>query len=476
MKTNRMKRQLKRVCCVLTMVLTSTGAFVSVNRPSRVLPSSANSLSAKDSQTLRDDSSEKPSLVQKFFPSSSEKETLVEKQKKESNGWSFNFLRRNKDTDSEKSSSPTEKRSSDGKKSEEKKKKQPSETKAQMKPSKDKSSSKEKKEEKKKRQGKDQKQPQKEVGAESKSFPVRSFVSGLFAGDDTASSQTDKKEAKPSKQQQKEEKKEGTPSESKSFPVRSLVGGLFAGDDTASSQTDRKEAKANKQQQNEGKKEGTSNRNFVSGFFAKDDDTSKIKKEDSDKNITSVFSSVQRFFGGAFFDNSRSGSQEQWVPVFPKTRLSPGEIVPATIGGIDLLVIASKDGRKLYCIANSCSHLGTPLETGKIVRLPVEGAVDKVDSSRRPTLTETEVSAILQQDGLEDCIVCPLHRTAFALKSGEVRGEWCPYPPVVGKLVGTVKQPTGVATFDIRTKGKQIEVRINSLLDERDEKWTNSSS
>ncbi|GAX20120.1 hypothetical protein FisN_17Lh072 [Fistulifera solaris] len=347
-----------------------------------------------------------------------------------------------------------------------------------MKPSNDKSSSKEKKEEKKKRQGKEAKQPQKEERAESKSFPVRSFVGGLFAGDDTASGQTDTKEAKASKQQkQKDEKKVGTPSESKSFPVRSFVGGLFTGDDTASGQTDRKASKANKQQQQqEEKKEGTPNSNFVRGLFNKDDDTSKIKKEDSDTNITSVFSSVQRFFGGTFFENNRNDNQEQWVPVFPKTRLSPGEIVPATIGGIDLLVIASKDGRKLYCIANSCSHLGTPLETGKIVRLPVEGAVDKVDSSRRPTLTETEVSAILQQDGLEDCIVCPLHRTAFALKSGEVRGEWCPYPPVVGKLVGTVKQPTGVATFDIRTKGKQIEVRINSLLDERDEKWTNNSS
>jgi nitrite reductase/ring-hydroxylating ferredoxin subunit len=408
------------------MVLTSTGAFVSVNRPSRVVPSST-TLSAKESQVFRDNSSpsEKSSLVQKFFPSSSEKETPVVKQEKESNGWPFNFFRRNKGSEPEKASSQTKKRSSDGKRTEENnnKKRQPSETKA----SKDKSSSREKKEEKKKRQGKDAKQLQKEEVAESKSFPIRSFVSGLFAGDDTASGQTGKKEAKASKQQQKEEKKEGTP-----------------------------------------------NRNFVSGLFAKDDDTSKIKNEDSDKNIISAFSSVQRFFGGTFFDNNKNGNQEQWVPVFPKTRLSPGEIVPATIGGIDLLVIASKDGRKLYCIANSCSHLGTPLETGKIVRLPVEGPVDKVDSSRRPTLTETEVSAILQQDGLEDCIVCPLHRTAFALKSGEVRGEWCPYPPLVGKLVGTVKQPTGVATFDIRTKGKQIEVRINSLLDERDEKWTNS--
>ena len=79
-------------------------------------------------------------------------------------------------------------------------------------------------------------------------------------------------------------------------------------------------------------------------------------------------------------------------------------------------------------------------------------------------LSETDVSDILSQDGCEDCIVCPLHRTAFALKSGEVRGEWCPYPPVLGKVMGTVRQPTAAAVFDIRTKGKNVEVRLNAAF------------
>jgi len=57
-----------------------------------------------------------------------------------------------------------------------------------------------------------------------------------------------------------------------------------------------------------------------------------------------------------------------------------------------------------------------------------------------------------------------LHRTAFALQNGEVRGEWCPYPPVVGKLMGTVKTKSNLATFEIRVRGKNIEVRISSDL------------
>ena len=68
----------------------------------------------------------------------------------------------------------------------------------------------------------------------------------------------------------------------------------------------------------------------------------------------------------------------------------------------------------------------------------------------------------MANDGCEDCIVCPLHKTAFALDSGQVRGEWCPYPPVLGKVMGSVKRQETLAVFDVRTRGKNIEVRLNT--------------
>jgi nitrite reductase/ring-hydroxylating ferredoxin subunit len=189
---------------------------------------------------------------------------------------------------------------------------------------------------------------------------------------------------------------------------------------------------------------------------------------------------VQKIAGSVLKLNADEKVKEEWVPVFPKTRIMPGEMVPVTVAGIDLLVIASNDGQSLYCIANSCPHLGTPLETGQLTRLPIEeSSVSSITTTRTAfgppqdkvglILSETDVAKILSQDGCEDCIVCPLHRTAFALQSGEVRGEWCPYPPVLGKVMGTVKQPTAAAVFDIRTKGKNIEVRLNSVVSPRED-------
>jgi nitrite reductase/ring-hydroxylating ferredoxin subunit len=217
-------------------------------------------------------------------------------------------------------------------------------------------------------------------------------------------------------------------------------------------------------------------------------DSMQQLKNKSDQDWGPYLSNAQKSIfdaaSGGMKRFTKSSSTEEWLPVFPKTRISPGEMVPVTIADTDLLVIASSDGRKLYCIANSCPHLGTPLETGMLQRRPIESSskmsplstkilATKSSSSSTSTdpttgddasslLSELEVMKLLQQDGCEDCIVCPLHQTAFALESGQVRGEWCPYPPVIGKIMGTVNAANPAAVFDIRYKGKNVEVRLNT--------------
>lgn len=183
-----------------------------------------------------------------------------------------------------------------------------------------------------------------------------------------------------------------------------------------------------------------------------EDDTSKSKadKKDGGGGIGSVVSGLSGIFGGGGSEKEQPG---EWIVVCPKTRIAPGIIVPVVVGGLDLLIVVSKDGKRLACISNSCPHLGTPLETGIIERRPVAGA-----AAQKPDVAD---------DGCEDCIVCPTHNTAFALASGEVRGEWCPYPPVIGSMMGAVKTQQNLPTFEIRARGKNIEVRLASSLDDK---------
>lgn len=56
--------------------------------------------------------------------------------------------------------------------------------------------------------------------------------------------------------------------------------------------------------------------------------------------------------------------QEEWVPVLKSSDIAAGDLVPVEVDGLAVLVAADLDG-KIFAIANSCPHLGTPLENGR---------------------------------------------------------------------------------------------------------------
>jgi len=170
-------------------------------------------------------------------------------------------------------------------------------------------------------------------------------------------------------------------------------------------------------------------------------------KEDSKDSSSNPLNVVSNAIASVFNQN-----EEEWVVVAPKRIIAPGEALPLVAAGLDLLLVASRDGKKLYCVANQCSHFGTPLETGLIQKLEEDTAGKVVPSPQGC-----------------DCVVCPLHRTAFDLETGEVVGPWCPHPPGIGGVVGAVKQKNKLPTFETRIKGKNIEVRISSVLEASNE-------
>ena len=60
--------------------------------------------------------------------------------------------------------------------------------------------------------------------------------------------------------------------------------------------------------------------------------------------------------------------QEEWVPVLKSNDIAAGDLVPVEVDGLAILVAADLDG-KIFAIANSCPHLGTPLENGRYKNL-----------------------------------------------------------------------------------------------------------
>mmetsp|Transcript_33219 Transcript_33219/g.48776 ORF Transcript_33219/g.48776 Transcript_33219/m.48776 type:complete len:431 (-) Transcript_33219:94-1386(-) len=207
---------------------------------------------------------------------------------------------------------------------------------------------------------------------------------------------------------------------------------------------------------------------------------SEDKKKKTDDSKGGYISAAQSYISGALFRNDNV-TKEEWAVVCPKIAIAPGVSVPVAVNGINLLIIASRDAKRLYCIENSCPHLGTPLETGimkreeklKTVTKDTPGSVMEDDMTKSQSRSfpffgnqKTVPKGQGQvNDGCEDCITCPLHQTQFSLESGEPRGEWCPYPPVIGSIVGAIKPKANLVKFAVRARGKNIEVRINSALD-----------
>ena len=116
-----------------------------------------------------------------------------------------------------------------------------------------------------------------------------------------------------------------------------------------------------------------------------------------------------------------------WTTVCSAKDLQPSSLKAAFGAGQDILVATDKGG-KLFATANVCPHIGTPLDQGTV------------------------------EDG---AIVCPLHRSAFALRTGKLVGPWCPAPPLIGPLTGKLKSPRELKTFQVRKQGDKVQVLLD---------------
>ncbi|MFO0052413.1 MAG: Rieske (2Fe-2S) protein [Dolichospermum sp.] len=113
-----------------------------------------------------------------------------------------------------------------------------------------------------------------------------------------------------------------------------------------------------------------------------------------------------------------------WTQVLAANALYTGAREVVKVGDRQILLLNHEN--QFYAVDNTCPHLKMSLKKGKI------------------------------ENG---AIVCPFHRSAFDLGNGEVK-TWCPFPPVVGKLLSMVSPEKTLPVFPLRVEEGNILIDV----------------
>ena len=114
-----------------------------------------------------------------------------------------------------------------------------------------------------------------------------------------------------------------------------------------------------------------------------------------------------------------------WIKVLSLKALDETKRRVIKIQDTKLLVIKHND--KIHAIQHACPHFKLPLAKGEIT---------------------------------DDCaIVCPFHKSAFDLETGDVK-QWSPWPPAVGKVLGKLSREKTLKVYPTKIEGDEIFVQI----------------
>ncbi len=116
-----------------------------------------------------------------------------------------------------------------------------------------------------------------------------------------------------------------------------------------------------------------------------------------------------------------------WVYVLDEHRLPEGGREVVEVNGLLILLIRHKG--EVFAVGARCPHMGAPL--------------------RNATITE------------EGYLICPRHRSVFSLHTGEVI-EWSPWPPMAGKVLGTLRREQLLPTYPVRVENGHILIKVGA--------------
>jgi nitrite reductase/ring-hydroxylating ferredoxin subunit len=114
-----------------------------------------------------------------------------------------------------------------------------------------------------------------------------------------------------------------------------------------------------------------------------------------------------------------------WIEVLPDDELPDARRRVVQVEGHPMLLIRHKGN--IYALDNVCPHMGAALESAEVTE--------------------------------EATIVCPRHRSAFDLRTGEVKA-WTPWPPGVGRLLGSVAKEKALRVYPTRVEQGSIWVGV----------------
>ncbi len=115
----------------------------------------------------------------------------------------------------------------------------------------------------------------------------------------------------------------------------------------------------------------------------------------------------------------------KWIDVLDENRLGEGAREIVHVDGRPVLLVRHQG--QVYAVAARCPHMGAPLKNG---RLTDDGA-----------------------------IICPFHRSAFDLRTGDVK-DWAPWPPAVGSVLGALRRERALPVFPVKVEDGRIWVGI----------------
>ena len=117
-----------------------------------------------------------------------------------------------------------------------------------------------------------------------------------------------------------------------------------------------------------------------------------------------------------------------WIDAIRKTDIEKGDMIGIVLAGQSILCVRTAND-KYFALSNRSAYLGIPLEYGQI-------------------------------DG-ED-IICPQSKTRFDLNTGNIVGEWVPFPPILNNVLRLViGDPEPISTYPVRVKGNSVQIQVD---------------